>query len=325
MELFRTPVEIAQAKQPISYNSKLFLIGSCFTENIGNKLSYYKFNTLINPFGVLYNPLSIRLNLKILLQGKKFCREDLNCFSNLWFSFQHHSSFSNSDPQLCLEKINNSLDKAAAFLQKADFLLITLGTAWAYKWKANGEIVANCHKIPAKEFDRHKLDLDTIVNDYVSLFHDLRNFNSKLKIIFTVSPIRHWKDGAVNNQISKSTLILAIHKLKEAFDFLDYFPAYEIVMDDLRDYRFYAEDMIHPNTVAIDYIWNRFKQRYFNSQTMEILQRIAGIMRAKDHRPFNPESEQHRNFTRTNLKKIEELQGKYKFIDFSDEIKHFSS
>ena len=197
-----------------------------------------KFPAVVNPFGVLYNPVSVRNAIEILIDQKKFKDSDLNFFNEQWFSFYHDTEFSHPDKNISLEKINKSISIAADNLRKAGYLIVSFGTAWVYKYLKNGNVVSNCHKIPAKEFERYKLDVEDIFVEWANLMNRLNELNPDLKIIFTVSPVRHWKDGAIQNQLSKSTLILAIHQLKQQFENVDYFPSYEIMMDDLRDYRF---------------------------------------------------------------------------------------
>ncbi|GAI96735.1 unnamed protein product, partial [marine sediment metagenome] len=228
-------------------------IGSCFTESIGGKLNDYKFPVDINPFGIIYNPSSVGKSLELLIGEKEFTIDDLFFYNGKWLSFFHHSSFSDKDPELCLSRINAKITESREFLKKAGFLFITFGTAWVFEWKESGETVSNCHKISALKFNHKLLAVEDILENYKTLIHKLLRFNPQLKIIFTVSPIRHWKDGAEGNQVSKAILLLSAHQLLKKFQSVSYFPAYEIIMDDLRDYRFYSDDMIHLNSVAIDY------------------------------------------------------------------------
>ncbi|MDR1698876.1 MAG: GSCFA domain-containing protein, partial [Prevotellaceae bacterium] len=245
-------------------------------------------------------PLSIAAALRRLISAKPYEEKDLFFDNGQWHSASHHSSFSDNDKSLCLQKINSRLAEASENLRNARHLFITFGTAWVYEWADGGETVGNCHKLPAKNFKRRRLNIEEIVEKYNDLTAELLAFNPNLNIIFTVSPIRHWKDGAHENQLSKSTLLLAIDRLKN--ENLDYFPAYEIVNDDLRDYRFYASDMIHLSDVAIDYIWERVGETFFSAKTRKLNDEITQINKAREHRPFNPESEEYQDF----LRKIEE-------------------
>ena len=323
-ELFRTVIDIPKPEKQISYTTKIVLAGSCFADNIGIKLKEHKFPVDHNPFGVLYNPLSIKKNLEILIQKKLFNEADIHFYNDLWFSFQHHSSFSHPDKQICLEKINTSLMKASGFLRNAGFLFITFGTAWVYERKADNSIVANCHKLPAKEFNRYLLTVEDIVQNYEQLIDRIREINSALKIVFTVSPIRHWKDGAINNQVSKSTLILAIHRLKEKYPDVEYFPAYEIFMDELRDYRFYGNDMLHPSETAVDYTWKIFSDTYIDESSKELMKEIVKINKAKSHRPMNPSTDTYRDFLKNTIKKIESLQKKHPYLNLDEELLYFT-
>ena len=322
---FRTIVKIPPSPFKLSYFTPSMFIGSCFTENIGSKLSNYKFPVDINPFGVIYNPSSVSKSLDILIGKKEFTKDDLYFFNGKWLSFFHHSSFSDKDPEQCLSRINAKITESSEFLKKAGSLFITFGTAWVFEWKESDETVSNCHKISALKFNRKLLTVEDILKNYKTLIHKLLRFNPQLKIIFTVSPIRHWKDGAEGNQVSKAILLLSIHQLLKKFQSVSYFPAYEIIMDDLRDYRFYADDMIHLNSVAMDYIWERFNETYLDKEASGIIQNIDPILSAIRHKPFDRDSDLHQDFLIKILDKIKKLQLQYSFIDFSREIKYFQT
>lgn len=323
MKNFRTIIQAEQSNNKISYHTPIMFLGSCFTENVGNKMEELKFPTLVNPFGVLYNPVSVRSALEILLDQKKFTESDLNYFNEQWFSFYHDTEYSSVDKQKCLDTINSSTENASNQLRNASYLIITFGTAWVYKYLKSNEVVSNCHKIPANEFKRFRLEPEAIFIEWSNLINRLNQLNKNLKIIFTVSPVRHWKDGAIENQLSKSTLILAIHQLKNKFQNVEYFPAYEIMMDDLRDYRFYADDMLHPSNVAIDYIWDFFGETYFEKETKEIIQQIGKVIRAKKHRSMNSETEAYKKFIQDQIQFITEIDKKYDFLDLSQELNFF--
>ena len=325
MKNFRTIIEAEPSKNKINYHTSVLFLGSCFTENIGDKMNELKFPVLINPFGVLYNPVSVRNGLEILIDQKRFTESDLNFFNEQWFSFYHDTEFSDTDQKKSLNKINTSVELAAKQLKNAKYLIITFGTAWVYKYLESGNVVSNCHKIPAKKFDRFKLGVEDIFVEWANLINRLNELNKKLKIIFTVSPVRHWKDGAVQNQLSKSTLILAINQLKNKFENIEYFPAYEIMMDDLRDYRFYADDMLHPSNMAIEYIWEQFSQTYFEKETTDIIKEIDKIILARNHRPLNPDTENHKKFLNKQVEIIKKFSKKFPFIDFKKERKYFES
>ena len=240
----QTKITVAAPDFSIDYNSRLMMLGSCFAENMGSKFSYYKFDVDVNPCGIIYNPLSVANVLRLLVEGKRFEKNDLREVGGKWVSLFHHGAFSSADPDECLHRINDRLTKATGELRTLDLLVITWGTAWVYKYIPENIIVSNCHKIPSREFERSRLSVEDIVREYLVLIERLREINPGLRILFTVSPIRHWKDGAHGNQLSKATLLLAIDRLREEIQHVYYFPAYEIVLDELRDYRFYAEDML---------------------------------------------------------------------------------
>jgi hypothetical protein len=322
---FRTAIQPQHSPKKINYHTPLLFIGSCFTENIGGIMQDLKFQTLINPHGILYNPFSINETLQSFLVQKKFEINDLRFFNEKYVSFRHHGRFSNIDAQKCLEQINESQQKAIRFLENAEFLILTFGTAYVYEWRENGEIVANCHKIPARNFRRFRLNVSDITEKIGATIEQLQERFPKLKIIFTLSPIRHWKDGAVDNQVSKAVLRLAIDELCRRFSTTFYFPAYEIMMDDLRDYRFYESDMIHPNKTAIDYIWQHFKASFLEEKNDSLMREIEKIKQAAKHRPLQPKSEAHLKFKQKQLAKIDGLEKKYAFLDFEVEKQHFKS
>lgn len=304
LPLFRTVVKIPESQKKISYSFKLMFIGSCFTEEIGKKLTDNLFDVDVNPFGVIYNPISVFNGLKILLDKRMFTESDLERRGSVWFSWYHHSRFSFPDKQQTLDAINSRIEQSSEFLRQADFLFITFGTAWVYVLNRTGQVVSNCHKLPDRIFTRRLLDVDEIVSSYEQLLPALWDVNPGLKIVFTVSPVRHWKDGAVGNQVSKSVLILAIHRLLERFEHLEYFPSYEIVMDELRDYRFYADDMIHIGSQGVDYIWFRFGQTYFSPDLDKTIKEVEKLIKAREHRPFNPDTEEYKQFVNTMIERI---------------------
>lgn len=324
MDIFRTPVTVPASEKKIGYNSRILFMGSCFSEHIGQKLTESKFNIRNNPFGIVYNPISVARQLEILLGTGKYAPEDLVLHNGFWHSFDHHGSFSVSDQELCLRNINDSLEASQEFLGSADFLFLTFGTAYVYYLKTTGQVVSNCHKLPAGEFDRKLSSVGEITDALQSILNRLFQLNPGLKVVFTVSPVRHWKDGPHANQISKSTLLLAIEEIQKIYPQTFYFPSYEIVMDELRDYRFYDEDMIHPNKVAVDYIWQRFTGCFMEPATIRTLKEVDQVVQASRHRPFHPGDEIFRQFARKNLEKIHELRQKYS-ISFEKEEEHFGS
>jgi len=294
----------APSSVKITHADKILLIGSCFAENIGEKLLVNKFQTLINPNGILFNPSSIATALRSYLKPETRNTETqkphLN--NNLHFSLEHHGSFSSSTKEELESKINSSTIKAHQQLKEAKFLIITFGSAFAYRNIATDKIVANCHKLPQQEFKKELLSVGDIVADYRLLFEELKNFNPQLNIILTVSPVKYLRDGLVENNLSKATLLLAVNQLltlNSQLSTLNYFPSYELVTDDLRDYRFYKEDMAHPNEQAINYVWEKFSAVYFSEETNSLIKNIKDITQAAQHRPINGNTEQHQKFKQT--------------------------
>jgi len=313
--MFQTKVQISSSPLKIGYENRVMALGSCFAENIGKKLNDVFFLIEINPFGVLYNPVSISNSIELLIHNKPFTEKDLFQNKGLWQSFSHSSLFSATTSEKCLENINGRFQKAADFLAKTNFLLITFGTAWIYEEQKSGRVVSNCHKLPATAFSRRRLTVEEIVAGYSKLINELTNKLPHLKLIFSVSPIRHWKDGAHENNISKSILLLAIDELQKQFEQVHYFPAYEIQMDELRDYRFYASDMQHPSDVAVDYIWEKFCQTYFDKPTSKIKKELEQLSADLNHRPLFPDSEEYQKFQANITKKKKELIACYPFLN----------
>ena len=314
-----TYVDILRSHLNITYKDRLMFIGSCFADNIGGKMTDCRFNALVNPFGVLYNPLSVSSCCRLLLKPLLFEESDLFLYDGMYHSFMHHGKFSGTTAENSLNKINESFAFAAGHFREADYLIITFGTAYVFRYKENGRVVANCHKLPAAQFERELLSVDEIVNEWSALLEDIWADKPSLKIIFTVSPIRHMKDGAHFNQISKSMLLLAQQSLADKYpERISYFPAYELMMDELRDYRFYASDMIHPSEIAIDYLWERFCDTYMDSATKDVMKEVENILRALKHRPFNPSTDAHNQFLIQTMQKIKLFQDKYPYICLSE-------
>lgn len=314
MHMFQTKINIPISEIEISYEDSIMTLGSCFAENIGNKLNDVYFETDINPFGVLYNPVSIKNSLELLLKNKSFSPEDIFEYKSLWQSFAHSSRFAGISEVECLNNINSKLITSSNFIEKTNVLLITFGTARVFVEKKSGRVVSNCHKLPASDFERRILSVTEIVNDYTDLIVRLHAFCPTLKIIFSVSPIRHWKDGAHENNISKSILLMAIEELQKQYEHVHYFPAYEILLDELRDYRFYASDMLHPSEVAVDYIWSRFSETYFSDQTLQLKKRLEQLVADRAHRPFQPESLEYKKFLEHTEKRKAEILHDFPFL-----------
>lgn len=308
--IFRTEIFPKNNGLTISYRDSVLLIGSCFAENIGNKMKEGCFNIRINPSGILFNPGSVAQCINTLVDKKQASDNELFYHQGLWHSFNHHSRFSHPDLDTCLSMINQETMQSSEFLNNASLLVITFGTAWVYENKNSGSIVANCHKLPAAVFRRRLLTVEEIVDTYTGVISLLRNHNPDINILFTLSPIRHLKDGAEDNSLSKAILRTAIHGICQ-HDKNTYFPSYELIMDDLRDYRFYQSDHCHPSKEAIDYIWEKFSECYFDKETKDVLKRINDFQAALHHRPFNPSSDEYLHFLEKQIIEADKL-----YMDF---------
>jgi hypothetical protein len=321
---FRTTFPPTPSKVKLTHYDHILCIGSCFSQEIGQKIANYKFKTLINPQGIVFNPMSIADTLSSLEQGRTFGEKDIFENAGLWRSWQHHSQFAKTDPNQSLEGMNLAAHEAAVFLKKTNRLFLTFGTSIVYEHKITGEIVANAHKMPADTFVKRFLTITEITEKLQGILQLLKENNPDLEVILTLSPIRHLRDGFVENQRSKAILLTATHQLVENYDFIHYFPAYELLLDDLRDYRFYEADMIHPNAVAVDYIWDFFKQTYVDAPTLQVFPALDKLRAAMLHRPFNGDSREYLVFKEQQRLILKGLMERYPLIDFSAEIAFFS-
>jgi len=283
----RTEISVPASDFKITHDCKIAMMGSCFAENTASKFLNAGFTVDVNPFGIVFNPLSLSKNLNRLMENKPFAADELFKDNDLYHSFSHHSRFSGSDTNEVLAKINSAMEQSLTFLRTADWIIITFGTAFVYRLQSTGEVVSNCHKLPAKLFTYRRLTIEEIVGEWNDLITRLQTLNLSLRLLFTVSPIRHWKNGAHENQLSKAILLLAVEELIRNNSHCFYFPAYEVVLDDLRDYRFYAEDMLHPSSQAIDYIWEKFTEAWFDGETLKKAREFEKINRSLNHIPLN--------------------------------------
>jgi len=322
---FLLPISIAEPSEKIRYQQKILLAGSCFTEHIGNYLQEVKFNTLQNPNGILFDPLNVAASLVSYIEGRQYQAKDLFFLNELWQSWRHHGVFSDTDQLRCLDKINRSQWTAHAFLKSADWLIITLGSAFSYTLKKEHLAVANCHRAPADWFFKKLLSPEEILSAFDEVFYRLLSFNPSLKIIFTVSPVRHIRDGVIENNRSKARLIEAVHHFVNKFERIYYFPAYELVIDVLRDYRFYDKDMVHPNYQATGFVLENFVQYFVEPESARMAEEIKKIGIAFRHRALHPDTEAHQRFLKEQLSKTKDLAGRYPFLDFKQELAHFSS
>ncbi|HLW08055.1 MAG TPA: GSCFA domain-containing protein [Marinilabiliaceae bacterium] len=308
---FRTIVKPQKSEKKIAVGSGVFFMGSCFAENIGSVMQQSRFPVMINPHGVLYNPASLSQALESIVDNERIDEEKLHFLNGHWHSFMHHGKFSHLDAYEVVHSINDATNQAHQFLQRCEFLVITFGTAFVYQHKELRKVVANCHKFPSEDFERYQLHADEIVDLFKETLIRLRILNPTIEVILSVSPVRHLRDGAQGNQLSKSTLLLGQDKLVSLFDRVNYFPAYEIMMDDLRDYRFYDASMLQPNEVAIDYIWRRFSETYLDDSARSFYKQVQKVVRARNHRPLGHEKVQHSLFLSKQLEIISSLLHKY--------------
>ena len=306
-------------KQPhnlIDYQSKVLLLGSCFVENIGDKFDYFKFESLQNPFGILYHPRAIENLILNAINEKEYDDSDVFHHNERWHCFDAHSDLSSNSKEEILNNLNDSIKQTNQQINKSSHIIITLGTAWAYRFIETDTIVANCHKIPQKKFLKQIQSVKNIIESLEAIIELIKSVNPTASILFTASPVRHIKDGFVENTQSKSHLISAIHQVVEPRKNIHYFPSYEIMMDELRDYRFYSEDMLHPNKTAVNYIWERFQSVWISSESIQTMEEVDTIQKGINHRPFNPKSEQYKEFLQKLELKKSKLQSQYPHIIF---------
>jgi hypothetical protein len=331
---FMVSIDIKKLPEPINYPDKILLLGSCFTEHIGNALQDLKFRVMQNPNGILFDPASVCDSLISYIDNRQYIDKDLFYLNDVWHSWAHHSRFSQMKKEDVLDQINSSQQKAHTFLKDADWIIITLGSAFSYQLsehatntnmlQENGR-VANCHRAPAQWFNKDLLEIDEIVSMLDNCYHRLLKFNPKLNIIFTVSPVRHIRDGVIENNRSKARLLESVHYMVNKFDSLHYFPAYELVIDVLRDYRFYDVDLAHPNYMATEFVLEKFTESCMSSASQELMQEIKKIVIARKHKAFQPNTPAHQQFLMIHLEKVKKLQEKHSFLDLGEELNYFKS
>jgi hypothetical protein len=322
---FRLKVPITPLEQTFHYDNPILVLGSCFAEEIGGKLRDHKFSVQINPSGILFNPLAIVQTMQHLLDRKIFTQSDLIAHDGLWHSFAHHGRFSHADPQRVLDQIQHEQDQAYQSLKELDWLVITLGSAYAYTHVDSGQMVANCHKLPGNQFVKKCISAEEMIAALDNMMHRLFFLNKKVKILFTVSPVRYQRDGIVENNLSKAILLQTVHHLVNKFNRLYYFPAYEIVMDELRDYRFFKSDLVHPNSQAIDYIWEQFQLFAMDDGTRQLVSDIEAILQAFQHKPIHADTLAHKQFKAQFLKRTQALLAKNPRLSLQKEISYFQS
>ncbi len=321
---FTLALDIPQLPKPISYTDNILLTGSCFTEHIADRLHQSKFKVLSNPHGILFNPLSVASSLDGYMDGRQYKQEELFSLNELWNSWDHHTRFSNIDAVAALNGINASQTEASDFIRKADWVIITLGSAFQYYLKESGKPVANNHRAPAQWFEKKLLTTEVIVAALSQTMERLFALNPFVQVMLTISPVRHIRDGVVDNNRSKARLIESVHILREQFEKVQYFPAYELVIDVLRDYRFYDIDLVHPNFPATQFVWEHFTKSCIAPLAHEIMKQVQDIVTARSHRTRFPETEAHKKFKVSYAEKTKALMDKYPFLGMEKEIQYFS-
>lgn len=313
-----TPVNIRSCPYPIAYGEKLLTVGSCFSENVGNKLVNAKFDTLINPLGTLFQPLAIESLFSLAQAPRPFTADDFVCQNGIWHCWHSHSALSHPSREVVEAQLETQISRTRKRVSEASHLFITFGTAWVYTHLPTQTVVANCHKIPQKEFDKSLLSIDQIHQSLQHTLRSIKQLNPHIQLVFSLSPVRHLKDGFIENQRSKSHLISALHMFldENKNEKLFYFPAYELMMDEMRDYRFYDTDLVHPNSLAIELLWERFKNCFFETKTLSILQKVEGLQKDLQHRPFYETSEAYKAFKIKMEEKIKALEAECRFIRF---------
>jgi len=327
---FKLTLDAKPSKYPIQYGDKLMLIGSCFTENIGAKFKTHLFELSENPYGILFNPVSVINALTEIMELRTYKADDLFHHNELWHSWNHHSRFSAIENGEALKNINHTIAEAHHFLKSANRLVITLGSAWLYHLTndaplGNGQVVANNHKGPINWFFKSLMQPKLLQENLQDLVDRLQAFNPNLHIVFTISPVRHLREGLIENNRSKAVLIHAVHELVSQSNQVDYFPAYEYVMDDLRDYRFYAEDLVHPNFAASGYVWDKLVETYMEPKTQTIMKQIAELQLAMNHKPFFIGSVEHQKFLQSCVLKTETLMAAYPALSLQDHLAFFKA
>lgn len=321
---FRLVHEFESLPAPIGYRHTLLVAGSCFAEHIGNRLAQHKFNVLVNPGGILFNPISILHNLRSGLEPFSADDHQLVQQQGLWQSWNHHGSFGSANKEELVNNLQQQHHLLQLQLSKAEYLLITFGSAHVFELKSTGQVVANCHKVPSSQFRQRRLTVEEIVEAWSPLLRRIHSEHPHLKMIWTVSPVKYLSNGLQENNLSKATLLLAVEALQHVVPHSYYFPAYELVNDELRDYRFYAEDMAHPSAQAIDYVWEKFKAHCIGQEDLILLNKIAALQTSMQHRTLHPDAPAHQQFLASQLKQTQQLQQQHPQLNWEAELAYFS-
>lgn len=322
---FRTEINPESAEFSLGHRGAVLLLGSCFSDHMTENLRRYLFRVTENPFGTSYNPVSLSEQIRRIVACKTYSAGELVEYDGLYFSYDHHTSFSDINQESCLQHLNTSLLKAHESLPHTQALTLTLGSAHAWQLKSAERIVNNCHRMPGNNFNRVLLSPEYIVDELRLALQELQTHQPKIQTILTVSPVRHLRDGAIANQRSKATLILAAQQLAETLSGVYYFPAYELMMDDLRDYRFYSEDLLHPNPQAVEYIWRKFCSALISPESHAAFHSIEKIQRFIAHHPRQPNSEQHQSQVQQMILTLEQAKSAHPNADWSFVQKAFSA
>jgi len=312
-----TTISLHRESPSINYKSKILLLGSCFAEHIGAKLGYFQFPHSLNPLGIYFHPKAIEILFERIVQERPFSSADVFMREDQWHSFEAHSRVSQSSEKALVQVLNDQLQKTHDALSEATHIFLTLGSAWGYRFKETGNWAANCHKVPQKQFSKELWEVKDLEVCLGNILDMVQGINPEAQLVFTVSPVRHLKDGFIENQRSKAHLITAVHKLVDAGR-ADYFAAYELMMDELRDYRFYAADLVHPNELAVAYIWEKFSQVWIAEEAHKDMQEVEAIRKGLSHRPFNESSKGHLKFVEGLNKRIVNLQERYPYMNFEN-------
>lgn len=318
-----TPVKIPEIQPRIRFSDNLLLTGSCFSEHIAQKLRRFRYNILENPFGILYNPVSLAKSMTRIVKKSHSSVSDLVYHGGLYHSMDHHGSFSGPDPEQVILTINQQIDEAHAFLKTCDFIFISPGTSGVYTQTSSGAIVGNCHKIPSAQFTHARLSVSACFDAFEKLYQDIKSICPAVRLIWTVSPVRHLRDGLVENQRSKAALVLAIDQMISMYPDCAYFPAYEIMVDQLRDYRYYDRDLTHPSAEAIDIIWELFRSACLDPNDLVLHPKIESIRRAMEHRFLHALPEEQKRFAMVQLEQIDQLEKLCPDIRWEEERYYF--
>lgn len=313
------PAAFVQLQQP------LLICGSCFSEHIGQRLYAHRFPTLVNPHGIVFNPISINKQLTQYGLQKVYTREDLVQDGQLWHSLEHHGRFSGTNLEEVLAQINRELAAGAEMVRKAGWIIITLGSAWVYAWKQTGEVVSNCHKIPQQQFAKRLLQPPEMIQSFEKVYNLVKELNPGVRFLFSVSPVRYIRDGLVENNRSKAALLQTVHAITAQFGDCFYFPAYELVTDVLRDYRFYEADLVHPNQLAIQYVWEKFTTAMLDPESRQFVTQYGNLLKSRHHRLLHATDEAHEKFKQHALNQLADIQTKWPFVDLSEDQRYFET